>query len=76
LKGTAPYREFVRQLAQRNPKLLVIDSAPELCDAEKGVCSILEGRRFLYSYGDHISDYASSKIANIILLAIPANSNQ
>lgn len=76
LKGTAPYREFVRQLAQRNPKLLVIDSAPELCDAEKGVCSILEGRRFLYSYGDHISDYASSKIAKKILLAIPANINQ
>jgi peptidoglycan/LPS O-acetylase OafA/YrhL len=32
-------------------------------DSGLGVCHYFEGRQFLYSYGNHISDFASSKIA-------------
>jgi peptidoglycan/LPS O-acetylase OafA/YrhL len=67
LKGTAPYREFIQQLQAQNPELLIFDPTPLLCDLNTNTCSISEGDSFLYSYGDHISDYASSKVATQLL---------
>jgi hypothetical protein len=67
LQGTRAYQEFVQRLKARNPDVLVFDPTPLLCDIPANVCTITEGRNFLYSYGDHISDYASSKIARQLL---------
>jgi peptidoglycan/LPS O-acetylase OafA/YrhL len=67
LQGTRAYQEFVQRLKVRNPDVLVFDPTPLLCDIPANVCTITEGRNFLYSYGDHISDYASSKIARQLL---------
>ena len=67
LQGTRAYQEFVQRLKIRNPDVLVFDPTPLLCDIPVNVCTITEGRNFLYSYGDHISDYASSKIARQLL---------
>jgi SGNH domain (fused to AT3 domains) len=63
LDGTQLYREFFQQLAAAHPNVQVFDTVPELCDSALGVCNYFEGRQFLYSYGNHISDFASSKIA-------------
>jgi hypothetical protein len=67
LQGTRAYQEFVQRLKKRNPDVLVFDPTPLLCDIPANKCTITEGRNFLYSYGDHISDYASSKIARQLL---------
>jgi peptidoglycan/LPS O-acetylase OafA/YrhL len=70
LQATEPYRRMVQRMRQENPELVVYDPTPLLCDMATGVCGISEGRNFLYSYGDHISDYAGSKIARELLPVI------
>jgi len=67
LRGTAAYQSFVQQLRAANPHLLVFDPLPLLCDIPNDRCTYSEGRKFLYSYGDHVSDHASSKIAKALL---------
>ena len=67
IKGTAPYQEFLKHLQAANPSLVVFDPLPELCDIPNNICTYAEGGNFLYSYGDHISDYAGSKIARELL---------
>ena len=53
----------------------VVDTTPYLCDVEGGTCSTYKGRR-LYSYTDHISDYAAGIIGQDLnrAIAFPANS--
>ena len=63
LAGTAPYRAFVEELRRRYPELLVYDPTPKLCDIANDSCSIVQDGKFLYSYSDHISDFANSMIA-------------
>ena len=67
LAGTAAYQQFIKKLAVRNPALLIFDTVPLLCDIPANRCTYNEGKYFLYSYGDHISDYANSKIAKQLL---------
>ena len=67
LVGTLPYQQFVEKLKLANPSLQVFDPAPLLCDIQADLCGVAHERQFLYSYGDHISDYASSRIARAIL---------
>jgi hypothetical protein len=64
LAGTAAYRSFFETLAKNKPSVLLFDTTPLLCDRAADLCTYHEARYFLYSYGNHISDYASSKIAN------------
>ncbi len=72
LAGTQAYREFVGELQRRHPKLLVYDPTPLLCDITNNVCTVTQAGKFLYSYGDHISDYANSMIAKDMLPLIHA----
>ncbi len=67
LAGTAAYQQFVKLLANRNPQLLIFDPVPILCDVPANQCTYHEAKYFLYSYGDHLSDYANSKIAKQLL---------
>ncbi len=67
ISGTAPYQTFVRRLKEKNQDLIIFDPLPWLCDIPNNSCTIAENNSFLYSYGDHISDYASSKIAKKLL---------
>jgi hypothetical protein len=67
LAGTALYRSSLEALASQHPNVHVFDTVPLLCDAASSVCNYHEGRHFLYSYGNHISDYASAKIARTLL---------
>jgi len=68
--GTAPYRDFFINLANRRPNIVLFDTSPYLCDVAKDNCTYHEDKQFLYSYGNHISDVASSKIAKKILLKL------
>ncbi|MCE7527921.1 acyltransferase family protein [Polynucleobacter sp. IMCC 30228] len=63
LKMTQKYSELLRVLAKRNPGVVtVFDTTDILCDVTKGVCGMSKNDRLLYSYSDHISDYAAGLI--------------
>lgn len=72
IKGTAPFQHFISKLKQANPALLVYDPLPLLCDIPADMCTIERDGKFLYSYGDHISDYAGMLIADQLLPLIEA----
>jgi peptidoglycan/LPS O-acetylase OafA/YrhL len=72
LKGTAAYQEFITKLKHNNPDLLVYDPLPLLCDIPADMCTIAKEGKFLYSYGDHISDHAGMLMAKDMLPLIDA----
>ena len=72
IKGTAPFQHFITKLKQANPALLVYDPLPLLCDLPADICTIERNGKFLYSYGDHISDHAGMLIADQLLPLIDA----
>ena len=72
LKGTAAYQEFITKLKYNNPDLLVYDPLPLLCDIPADICTIAKEGKFLYSYGDHISDHAGMLMAKDMLPLIDA----
>lgn len=67
INGTKYYQEFINKLKVVNPNLLVFNPLPLLCDLNRNICTYKQEGQFLYSYGDHISDYANSKIARHLL---------
>ena len=67
LVGTQIYRQFVDELKRLHPDLKVYDPTPLLCDIDRNVCAVTHKGKFLYSYGDHISDYSNSRIAKAML---------
>lgn len=70
LAGTQPYRQFIEELKRLHPRLVVYDPTPLLCDISNNVCAITQEGKFLYSYGDHVSDFANSMIARDMLPVI------
>jgi peptidoglycan/LPS O-acetylase OafA/YrhL len=70
LAGTQAYRRFIAELRRLHPQLVVYDPTPLLCDVSNNLCAITRNGKFLYSYGDHVSDYANSMIARDMLPAI------
>ena len=67
LAGTHAYWLFIEELKRLHPNMAVYDPTPLLCDIAHNVCTITREGKFLYSYGDHISDYANSLIARDML---------
>jgi peptidoglycan/LPS O-acetylase OafA/YrhL len=67
LSGTYAYQLFVDKLKSLHPNLTVYNPTPLLCDIPHNLCTITHNGKFLYSYGDHISDYANSMIARDML---------
>jgi hypothetical protein len=72
LAGTEGYRQFIGELKRLHPGLVVYDPTPLLCDIPHDTCAVSRGGKFLYSYGDHISDYSNSMIARDMLPVIRA----
>lgn len=70
LAGTRAYLQFIGELQRIHPDLIVYDPTPLLCDIPHNVCAINRDGKYLYSYGDHISDYANSMIARDMLQII------
>ena len=66
LEGTKAYRLWTQQLAAKHPKMTVIDVPKYICNPSENICQTTENNSFLYSYSDHISDYAAKKIGAVI----------
>lgn len=75
LLGTEAYRSFAADLGKANPNLLIYDPTPLLCNIAQNECSISRNGKFLYSYSDHISDYANSVIARDLLGSVEKLAN-
>ncbi len=67
LVSTAQYSAVLDAIVKNRPNVVLFDTAPYLCDIKNNICTYFEGKQFLYSYGNHISDYANSKIAKQLL---------
>ncbi len=64
---STPYHQLMTDLSKEFPFIKMFDLADYLCNQEKNICPMHESGQFLYSYGDHLSDYANSKLAKILL---------
>lgn len=63
---TRRYREIFEKLALLNPEhVMVYDVLPHLCD-DRGVCTMTKDGKRLYSYSDHISNFAAEVIGREI----------
>ena len=63
LELTEKYRKLLLEVQSRYPEnILIFDTIPYLCDAEKDICPSVKNGRRLYDYSDHISDYAAGLI--------------
>jgi peptidoglycan/LPS O-acetylase OafA/YrhL len=66
------YRLFVNKLQENHPSLIVYDPTNLVCDVARNHCGIAKDGQFLYSYGDHYSDYGNSMVAKDFLAKLPA----
>ena len=58
------YRNLLAELKQRHPAdLSVFDATDLLCDYQRRVCELARDGWPLYSFTDHISGFAATKIA-------------
>lgn len=76
LAGVRLYHQFTAELKRDHPNLTIYDPTPLLCDIANNTCSVTQGEMFLYSYSNHISDYANSIIARDMLPTILKLTNQ
>jgi peptidoglycan/LPS O-acetylase OafA/YrhL len=65
------YRLFVKKLQANHPSLIVYDPTHLVCDVQSNLCGIAKEGKFLYSYGDHYSDYGNSMVAKDFLAKLP-----
>ena len=57
------YRQLLESVRQIDPKnVQVFDTLGQLCDSAVRMCLPTKGGRLLYSYSDHVSDYAAGLI--------------
>ena len=58
------YRKLLYEVQEMNPEnIKIFETLYDLC-GDDGLCSISKNNHLLYSYSDHISDYASGLIGN------------
>lgn len=61
---TRQYRALLNKVQAKYPaQVRIFDPLDQLCDMKKRVCSSMLNGKLLYSYSDHISDFASVRIA-------------
>jgi peptidoglycan/LPS O-acetylase OafA/YrhL len=59
----AQYLHLLDSVAGRYPgRVFVFDTLPHVCDVAAGVCSAEAGGELLYSFSDHVSDHAATRI--------------
>ena len=57
----------IARLKQNHPALVAYDPAAALCDLRRQVCPMTMDGRYLYSYGDHVSDVGNGRMAEALL---------
>jgi len=58
---------LVARLQHAHPAMLVYDPGAALCDLRRQVCPMTMDGRYLYSYGDHVSDTGNGRMADALL---------
>jgi peptidoglycan/LPS O-acetylase OafA/YrhL len=66
------YRLWIKTLQEKHPSLIVYDPTNLVCDVANNHCGIAKDGQFLYSYGDHYSDYGNSMVAKDFLAKLPS----
>ena len=67
-KLAAKYLQLLARLEENHPDdVLVYDPTSLLCDMEKRICSYQKDGRLMYSYADHVSDYAAGLIGKELI---------
>jgi peptidoglycan/LPS O-acetylase OafA/YrhL len=66
------YRLWIAELQKRHPRLIIYDPIPVVCDIPGNHCGIARDGQFLYSYGDHYSDFGNSLVAKDFLAQLPS----
>jgi peptidoglycan/LPS O-acetylase OafA/YrhL len=67
--STADYLRWLKGITAAAKGAVLFDPAATLCDISKNECPAVRDGQYLYSYGDHISDVANSKIARAMVAA-------
>jgi len=67
LASTREYRAAIDRIAAAVPGVQLFDMAPFLCDIPGDLCPVAKDGKYLYSYGDHISDTANETAAGLML---------
>ena len=63
----AQYLKLLREVARIDPeRVSIFETMPHLCDMRAGICGAYDGDNLLYSFSDHVSDYASTKIGKAL----------
>lgn len=63
LQLSAQYHRLLAEVAKLHPdRIRVFDTLAYLCDEQEGMCLPTKGGRLMYSFSDHISDYAAGLI--------------
>jgi len=57
------YRQLLSEVRNLNPEMIsIFETYKHLCDVKSGLCLPHKDEKLLYSYSDHISDYAAETI--------------
>jgi peptidoglycan/LPS O-acetylase OafA/YrhL len=68
IRRTKVYRDLIERLSLKwGDRLKVFDPTSVMCLMEQNICPIENNGHLLYSYGDHISDYASLLMARQLI---------
>lgn len=62
---------IVAELKRRHADLVIYDPAQALCDMQNHVCPMTMDGRYMYSYGDHVSDVGNGRMADALLPLLP-----
>jgi len=68
LKDSSKYIDLIEFSEDDLTSIKIVDSTDYFCDSTINTCNQFKNNRLLYSYSDHISDYAADYVVNKLLL--------
>jgi peptidoglycan/LPS O-acetylase OafA/YrhL len=69
LEITSSYQQLIKAAEAQLQSVTLVDSTDYFCNKSENRCDQFRNNRLLYSYSDHISDFAADYVAKNLLLA-------
>lgn len=69
LQITSSYEQLIKAADAQLESVTIVDSTDYFCNKSENRCDQFRNKRLLYSYSDHISDFAADYVARNLLLA-------
>lgn len=66
-RDTSPYRDLLTMVARNYQSVRIIDPTDFFCDKSLNRCDLFKDKKLLYSYADHMSDFAADYVAKKVL---------